>query len=144
MTSTEIRTAPAGASIYVNDQLLGTSPVKYSTPDNAFKPPYRVRAELEGYQTAEGELAPVTATGRMTGAIFTLGLVAAVRPMSTFEDSYTFTLIRDPEWKPPTRLQAEPSRSIESELAALKRLFDDGVLSSEEYQDARERLLRQY
>lgn len=145
MTTTEIRTVPSGANVYVNDQLVGTSPVRYSTPDDAFKPPYRMRAELDGYQAAEGELTPVTATGRITGAIFTLGIVAAVRPMSTFKDSYTFTLVRDPEWKPATPVASDPSRfTIESDLGALKRLFDDGVLSAKEYQDARERVLREY
>lgn len=143
-TSTQIRTVPAGASVYVNDQLVGSSPVIYSTPDSAWKPPYRVRAELEGYQPVNGELAPVTATGRITGAIFTLGIVAAVRPMSTFEDSYTFTLVRDPN---ATRAQGSVSdsgRSLESELAELKRLHEEGTLSTREYQDAKDRLLKEY
>ena len=144
VTSTQIRTVPAGASVYVNEQLVGSSPVMFSTPDSAWRPPYRVRAELPGYQPVQGELTPVTATGRITGAIFTLGIVAAVRPMSTFEDNYTFTLVRDPNASRPSAFGSPTERSIEGELAELKRLYEDGTLSPKEYQDAKERLLREY
>jgi hypothetical protein len=143
-TSTQIRTVPAGASVFVNDQLVGTSPVTYSTPDDAWKPPYRLRAELPGYQPVQAELTPVTATGRITGAIFTLGIVAAVRPMSTFQDSYTFTLVRDPNASRGGASAAGSARSIEGELTELKRLYDDGTLSAKEYQDAKDRLLKEY
>jgi hypothetical protein len=144
VTSTEIRTIPAGASVYVNDQLLGSSPVTFSTPDNSWRPPYRVRAELRGYQQMQGELTPVTATGRVTGAIFTLGIVAAVRPMSTFEDSYTFALVRDPNANRPGAAGSTSARTIDDELAELKRLYDEGDLSAKEYQDAKERLLKEF
>lgn len=144
VTSTQIRTIPAGASVYVNDELIGTSPVTYSTPDDAWRPPYRLRAELPGYHPLEGELTPVTATGRITGAIFTLGIVAAVRPMSTFQDTYTFTLVRDPNASRANAAGSETDRSLEGELTELKRLYDEGVLSAKEYQDAKERLLREY
>lgn len=144
VTSTQIRTIPSGASVYVNDQLVGTSPVTFSTPDSAWRPPYRVRAELPGYQPGLGELTPVTATGRITGAIFTLGIVAAVRPMSTFEGSYTFALARDPNASRANASGSESDRSIEGELTELKRLHDEGTLSAKEYQDAKERLLKEY
>ena len=144
VTSTQIRTVPAGAAVYVNDQLVGNSPVMFSTPDSTWRPPYRVRAELQGYQPVQGELTPVTATGRITGAIFTLGIVAAVRPMSTFEDSYTFSLVRDPNASHPAASGSQSSRSMEDELTELKRLYEEGTLSAKEYQDAKERLLKEY
>jgi hypothetical protein len=118
--------------------------VTYSTPDDAWRPPYRVRAELSGYQTVEGELTPVTATGRITGAIFTLGIVAAVRPMSTFEDSYTFTLVRDPNASQANSAVSRAARSLEDELVELKGLYDAGSLSAKEYQAAKDRLLKEY
>ena len=144
VTSTQIRTVPAGASVYVNDQLVGTSPVTYSTPDDAWRPPYQLRAELPGYEPLQAELTPVTATGRITGAIFTLGIVAAVRPLTTFEDSYTFTLVRDPNASRANASASEAARSLENELAELKRLHDDGTLSAKEYEAAKERLLKEY
>lgn len=144
MTSTQIRTVPPGASVYVNDQLVGTSPVTYSVPDDTWRPPYRLRAELAGYQPVQAELQPVTATGRITGAIFTLGIVAAVRPMSTFADNYTFTLVRDPDQGHADSRSSAAGRSMEGDLTELKRLFDDGTLSPKEYQDAKDRLLKEY
>lgn len=144
VTSTQIRTVPPGASVFVNDQLVGVSPVNFSTPDSAWRPPYRVRAELPGYQTVDGELTPVTATGRITGAIFTLGIVAAVRPMSTFEDSYTFSLMRDPNARRANVSGLNSTQVLEENLVELKRMYDEGTLSKKEYQDAKDRLLKDY
>jgi len=105
-------------------------------PDNQWQPPYRFRAELPGYEPAEGQLATIPASGRITGAVFTLGIVAIFRPMTKFRETYTINLVRDPS----AELAAAPTQ-LEERLRDLKRKFDRGELSSEDYRKQKQELL---
>lgn len=73
----QFRSVPAGAKVYVSDNYVGDTPTIYATRDVVDRP-YRV--EKEGFKE-EGILRARLAGGRVVGAIFTLGIVAAARPL---------------------------------------------------------------
>jgi hypothetical protein len=73
---------PHGAKVYVGDVYVGETPTIYSTRDVVSRS-YRV--EKPGYPEAVGTLQARVAPGRIIGAIFTLGILAAARPMLYFD-----------------------------------------------------------
>ncbi|MGH9420108.1 MAG: PEGA domain-containing protein [Thermoanaerobaculia bacterium] len=80
---------PPGAKVYVNDTYVGDTPTVFSTRDVVLRP-YRV--ELGPYHE-EGTLTPHLAPGRVVGAIFTLGIVAAARPLFYYDPSSVNALL---------------------------------------------------
>src|SRR6266404_933442 len=70
-----IRSGPSGASVYMDDKPIGTTPVDHALSRSELDEPHRVRIEKAGYQTVQTELRTRLAKGRVTGAVFTLGLV---------------------------------------------------------------------
>lgn len=76
-----IRSNPPGAQVILDGQASGTTPMVYSTRDPK---PMTYRIELEGLPPAEGEITTRLGPGRLVGAIFTLGIVAACRPLQYF------------------------------------------------------------
>lgn len=84
---------PPGAKVYVGDMYVGDTPTVYSTR-NVVTRPYKV--EKPGYPDAVGTLTARVAPGRIVGAIFTLGIVAAARPMLYYDpDSVDVDLDRN-------------------------------------------------
>ena len=73
---------PSGAKVYVGDMYVGETPTIYSTRDVTSRS-YRV--EKAGYPEAVGTLQARVAPGRIVGAIFTLGILAAARPMLYYD-----------------------------------------------------------
>jgi len=69
---------PDGAKVYVGGAYVGDTPTIYSTRDVVSRP-YRI--EKPGYPDAQGTLQARVAPGRIVGAVFTLGILAATRPM---------------------------------------------------------------
>lgn len=84
---------PTGAKVYVGDMYVGETPTIYSTRDVVSRA-YRV--EKPGYPEAVGTLTARVAPGRIVGAIFTLGILAAARPMLYYDpDSVDVELDRN-------------------------------------------------
>jgi len=75
---------PIGAKVYVDDMYVGDTPTTYSTR-NVVSRSYRV--EKPGYPEAVGTLQARVAPGRIVGAVFTLGILAAARPMMYYDPS---------------------------------------------------------
>lgn len=75
------RSSPPGGRVFVDDALVGTTPVQYGTREVIHRT-YRV--DMPGCGPVEGHLTPRIAPGRIIGAIFTLGIVAAARPLKYY------------------------------------------------------------
>lgn len=75
---------PQGAKVFVGETYVGETPTIYSTRNVATRS-YRI--EKSGYPEAVGTLQARVAPGRIVGAIFTLGILAAARPMLYFSPS---------------------------------------------------------
>lgn len=54
--STRVRTTPPGATLYVNDEFVGITPVQYKIDRSKWPSTFRYRLELDRYRTKEGEL----------------------------------------------------------------------------------------
>jgi hypothetical protein len=142
-SETVIRTVPAGADVFVNGQTVGPSPATYRIADDAWHPPYKYHVALEGYLPADGEFVPFPAVGRIIGAVFTLGIVAAFRPMYELEDSYLISLTPDPA---ASHAKPAPDRgtSLEEKLTELKQLHDEDKISDDDFRRQKARLLEEF
>ena len=144
-SSTVIQSNPAGAKLYLNNSLVGTTP--YTHKDTKIVgTSTNVRLEKEGYQPlstyfARNEQADV---GAIVGGVF-------------FLFPFLWTMKYDPdrtyELMPATQLA--PAGSIAMPLAneqvmlsskttrlrELKKLLDDGILTKDEYEKEKKKLL---
>jgi hypothetical protein len=76
-----IRSVPPGAQVTLNGSPAGTTPMVYQTRNPV---PLDYRIELPGMPAAEGTVTTRLGPGRVVGAVFTLGIVAACRPLKYF------------------------------------------------------------
>lgn len=83
---------PNGAKVYVGGMYVGDTPTIYSTRDVVTRD-YKV--EKPGYPSAVGTLTARVAPGRIVGAIFTLGILAASRPMLYYDPDSVDVDLRD-------------------------------------------------
>ncbi|HYR95918.1 MAG TPA: PEGA domain-containing protein, partial [Candidatus Binatus sp.] len=90
--STLIRSHPPGATVWINDSLVGKTPVEYSCDRASFSHAQRYRLELDGYQTSEGELSKRVKPGRLVGAYFSAGISLIFKRPTGFRDRYDFAL----------------------------------------------------
>ncbi len=104
--STLIRSQPPGATVWINDGLVGKTPVEYSVSREAFSRRQHYRLELAGYETAEGELSRRVKPGRLVGAYFSLGISLIFKRPMGFRDRYDFALV--PQLPPLARQEPEP------------------------------------
>lgn len=80
-----INTYPADATVFIDDQYLGQSPIEFSAPAHHVKGSYRLRLEKEGYETVNTALRSRLAIGRIiTDAVCTCGLVGAFKGWRSF------------------------------------------------------------
>lgn len=76
-----IRSVPPGAQVSLNGTPVGTTPMVYQTRDPV---PLAYRIEAPGLPAAEGTVSVRPAPGRIVGTVFTLGILAACRPLKYF------------------------------------------------------------
>ena len=76
-----LQSRPSGAKLWIDGVEVGITPFDYKSRSPQ---PLVYRMEKAGYPPVEGEVTTATAGGRVTGAIFTLGILAIVRPMRYF------------------------------------------------------------
>jgi len=105
--STLIRSQPPGATVWINDSLVGKTPVEYSCGRASFSHPQHYRLELAGYQTAEGQLSKRVKPGRLVGASFSLGISLLFKGPTGFRDRYDFALV--PRLRPLAMSAPEPA-----------------------------------
>lgn len=107
--STLIRSQPPGASVWINDSLVGKTPVEYSCGRASFSHPQRYRLELDGYQTAEGQFSKRVKPGRIVGAYFSAGISLIFKRPTGFRDRYDFALV--PRLRPLAMSTPEPAEA---------------------------------
>jgi hypothetical protein len=150
---TRIRTFPTGATVYVNGQLVGTSPVEYRVPESQFSPPTTFRIEHPDCEPLEGELRTRVAPSRVFGGIFGLGIPFAFRGVVVFQKNHDFELHPlqqrrtaaeegRPLVGPPPLAEVGSGSAADAKLRNLKDLFDRGLISDDEYRATRSRIIR--
>jgi hypothetical protein len=104
--STLIQSRPPGATVWINDSLVGKTPVVYSVSRETFSRRQHYRLELAGYETSEGELSRRVKAGRVVGGYFSLGISFIFKRPTGFRDRYDFALV--PQLPPLARTEPEP------------------------------------
>jgi hypothetical protein len=130
-----IRSGPSGASVTVDGKPAGKTPLQYGVPRSALDEPHTVYIQLEGYEPAAATLKKGLAKGRVTGAVFTLGILAVFRSMHYIEP--VFVQLRPIE--PPL---ADRDRALGEALRNLRELHRAGKISDEELRRRQGEILR--
>jgi len=76
-----VKSQPPGATVYLDGVNVGETPMVYRTRQVR---PLSYKVEKQGYPAVTGKVGTRVAGGRVVGAIFTLGILAIVRPMRAF------------------------------------------------------------
>jgi hypothetical protein len=69
-----IQSVPIGAKVFINDRLVGTTPALFTVERSHFAHAFGLRLEKQGYEPYVGELTTRVCGGRVTAAVFTLGV----------------------------------------------------------------------
>ncbi|RKE49352.1 PEGA domain-containing protein [Sphingobacterium detergens] len=138
-STTLIQSNPIGAKVYIQGEYAGTTPYSYkdtkivgSTTD--------LKIEKEGYEPfstsfSRNEKADV---GAIIGGIFVL--VPFLWTMK-YKDQHTYELI---PLGAGAKKEATTDTSIATKLQELKKMYDDKLITKEEYEQQREKVLNNY
>ena len=115
-----------------------------------FLPALVVRIEVDGYEPQEVPIPTEIGKGRIVGAVFTLGLSLLWKPPTTLPDEVRLVLvpIRGPavaaDRPPAAASPASPGTSLEVRLGQLKALYEDGLITEQEYRRRRATMLEEF
>ncbi len=138
-SSTMINSSPTGAKVYINGESVGTTPYKHSDT-KIVGSSSSIRLEKEGYESfntsiSRNEQADV---GAIIGGIFTL--VPFLWTMK-YNPEHSYELV------PEGQVKKEKKESLTSQkledLKKLKELHDEKVLTDEEYEIEKKKILDQ-
>jgi PEGA domain-containing protein/putative oligomerization/nucleic acid binding protein len=130
-----IRSGPSGAAVYVDERAVGTTPVRYALARSELDNPHHVRIEKDGYQPVTTSLHTRVRGGRVTGAVFTLGILAIFRSMEAFDPVFA-------QLQPLTPPQSDRDRILGEALRNLREQYDAGMISDQEFEHRQQELLR--
>ena len=133
---TLVRSIPSGAHVYWDDRLVGTTPTWFRVTRAEWRDDFALRLERDGYQPARVTVPTHVAKGRVTGGIFTLGLLWIVKRPTTLPERVDVELTPEPGAAP----VAKPPPA-EDRLRVLQRLRDQGLISEEEFRGRRGEIL---
>jgi len=128
-----IRSDPEDARVFINDQMIGTTPVVFAVERDELADSYKLRLEKDGYESYEGNIPTSVAPGRATGAVFTLGILYLFRSPRALDAPGTIPL------RP--SLEAEADRRLGKELRELNQLLERNQISTEEFANRCKRLV---
>ena len=139
--TTVIRAYPPGTKVVVNGQVAGIGPtIDYSVPRSEMPSDgvFHYRAEREGYRPADGEFRTHIGNGRVVGTIFTLGVLFLFKSPATLPEEVAIVL--DPV-APNAGVKGASSDDPTAQLKHLEELFNQGVITDEEYRRERYKVL---
>jgi hypothetical protein len=141
--STLVRSYPPGATVSLNGEQKGITPIVLTVPESQFgHGDFRVRVEHEGYESAERTLATQRCSGRIVGGVFTFGILLLFKPPTCFVSPQDFALNALPGATPQAEATPVHRETVEERLRRLQQLRDRGTISNEEYDRARQQILQ--
>ncbi|MCK6557441.1 PEGA domain-containing protein [Candidatus Binatia bacterium] len=127
-----IRSSPPGAQVFVNDKIVGVSPVEVAVSRGDLGEPHRYRIVLDGYMPEEGELKRRFAVGRLFGAIFTSGILYIFRSPMTLASPVDVVLYSDGTDVSGAGSRDPGAGTPAERLRRLQDLYDQGLLTEQE------------
>lgn len=150
-----IKSSPPGAEVFINDQLVGHTPVVWTVSREEHGIRHRVRIEDEGYQPYETEARTVVSDGRIAVAILTSAISLAFQkptyyppidatliPLGDRADHHESSQLHE-AGKPVAAPGAAPAPSSDAatRLRQLEALHAEHLISDKEYEQKRRAIL---
>jgi len=137
-----IHSEPEGANVYIDDQLVGTTPLQWRVPCKEVVD-HTYRIEYQDCQPVDGVLNARVAPGRVVGMVFSLGISAAFQCPNYFVPLAVTLTGGSCNEPPPAPAPAAPAAGgdLQHRLEMLKDLRARGVISEEAYQRERREAL---
>jgi PEGA domain-containing protein len=140
--STMVRSYPPAAKLYVNGQFVGLTPVAYTVDSAQFsKTDFSVRLDRTGYASVDGTLRKQTCPGRVTGGVFTLGILFIFKGPTCFSSPQDFSMEPLPG-ETATDAGAVHQPTIDERLDRIRKMRDQGIITNEEYEHYRKEILK--
>lgn len=138
VSTTLIESSPTGAALYLNEVLVGRTPYKHSDKEIIFTET-KVRLELEGYQILDTAFKKDEA---LNPKVLLGGCITPIPYLWIMKyhpvHFYTLTpLVSQQEQKQ----DSIPLRTPADQLRELKQLFEENLISEEEFQKAKAKIL---
>lgn len=117
-----LKSAPSGASIYINDKHVGETPVTFATSTgDRMRGPWRYRVTYRDAAIGSGEIETRVSRGRIWGAVFTAGILMVFRSPRVFvADEIVFKFV-PPTETPPGYFSQVGTGSIVGQAFAVTR-----------------------
>jgi len=136
--SATLLSEPSRAKVYIDGRFVGLSPATFLVGQGE-EAHYRV--VLDGYEPSEGQLLARLAPGRVVGTVFTFGIYAIFRSLHYYPPTnVALTPSSSPQ---PEAHGATAPESPEDRLRHVKNLYDQRLISEQEYQRLRSDILRE-
>jgi len=142
-STTMIQSSPSGAKLYLNGEYAGETPYTHRDSKIAGSAT-SVRLEKDGYETFQGEFRrneKADAGAIVGGFFFLVPFLWTMKyiPSRTYElESLTNVDISDSE-----SIQTENEKSQADQLRELKELLDEGVITQEEFEREKKKILEE-
>lgn len=140
--SAMVRSYPPGSKLFVNGEFVGVTPVVYTADRSEFSQhDFTVRLDRIGYTSAEGVLRKQVCPGRVTGGVFTLGILFLFKRPTCFASPQDFAL--DP-LAGQTETEGSPPHqpTVEERLDRIRKMRDHGIITEEEFEHYRTEILK--
>ncbi len=120
--SVRLKSSPPGASIYINEKAVGDTPVTFTTnPGANMHGPWQYRLEYKGTPVGSGEIETRVSRGRVTGTVFTAGILMLFRSPRVFISDEILFKFFPPGGSPPTYFSQPGTGSIAGQAFAVTR-----------------------
>lgn len=142
---TVINSEPQGAHLFLNNEYVGVTPYTHVDDDIVFTKTY-VRLELDGYeplQTSFTRDEDIDVGAACAGLFCWLPWLWVLK----YDENHTYTLIPTPLYYDESVPMNNPSNSNilnkADQLRELKRLLDEGIITKEEFEKEKLKILEQ-
>lgn len=140
-STTMINSSPNGAKVYLNGEAVGTTPYRHSDT-KIVGATTTVKLEKEGYETfnssfSRSEQADV---GAIIGGVFVLVPFLWTMKYKP-ERTYELVPLAGTKVEEVKKDSGTLTKSKSEELRSLKQLFDDKIITSEEYEKEKKKIL---
>lgn len=142
---TVINSEPQGANLYLNSEYVGVTPYSHVDDDIIFTKTY-VRLEMDGYeplQTSFSRDEEIEVGAACAGFLCYIPWLWVLK----YEESHNYTLIPSPVYYDEGLPVNNPSNSNilnkSDQLRDLKKLLDEGIITKEEFEKEKQKILEQ-
>ncbi|HOZ87523.1 MAG TPA: PEGA domain-containing protein [Bacteroidia bacterium] len=143
-STTMIQSTPSGAKVFVNTEYAGTTPYTYED-SRITGSEVSLRLELPGHEPLNTMFARderVDGLAVIGGCLFLVPFLWAMK----YKPTHMYELKPLSNWQPEPETQQKPAQTTKSKadrLREIKQLYDEKILTQQEYEDAKKKILEE-